>query len=101
MDDETIRDEETVTTPIAEMMAEGLHVYDADGEKVGVVRRYDLNAGYMVVEAGHLARRELYLPFHLIQSISPHELDLTIAKDSLTDTYLLPPKAKARMEERQ
>src|SRR5689334_17538619 len=101
MNDETTRDEETVATPIAEMMTEGLHVYDADGEKIGILRRYDLDAGYMVVEEGHLARRELYLPFHLIQSISPRELGLTIPKDALTDAYLLPPKAKARLEEEQ
>lgn len=101
MDDETTQREETVATPIAEMLTEGLDVYDANGAKVGFVRRYDLNAGYMVVEEGLLARKELYVPFHLMQSISPHEIDLTIAKDALTDAYLLPPEARPHVEEQR
>ncbi len=83
------------------MMTEGLRVYDSVGAKVGIVRRYDLTAGYMVVEEGLLARKELYMPFHLIQSISPHELYLTIPKEALTDAYLLPPGASPLVEEQR
>jgi sporulation protein YlmC with PRC-barrel domain len=101
MDDETTQHEETTATPIAGILTEGLHVYDANGAKVGVVRRYNLDAGYMVVEEGMLARKELYVPFHLIQSISPQELELIIPKEALTDAYLLPPEARPFVEEHQ
>lgn len=74
-------------------------VYDTYGQKVGEVKRFDLTAGYMVVEEGRLARRELYIPFHLMQSITPHEIYLNVSKDALTDAYLLPPAARTRVEE--
>jgi hypothetical protein len=93
MADETPQ-QDTIAVPIAAMMAEGLAVYDIAGAKVGHVRRFDLDAGYMVVEERGLARRELYLPFHLMQSITPREIYLRIARDALTDAYLLPPAAR-------
>lgn len=98
-EDDNQRRHDTVAVPIADVMAEGLAVYDADGAKIGHVRRYDLEAGYMVVEEGRLARRKLYLPFHLMQSITPREIYLNVAKDALTDAYLLPPAARTRVEE--
>lgn len=98
-EDDNQRRHDTIAAPIADLMAEGLAVYDVDGTKIGHVRRYDLVAGYMVVEEGRLARRDLYLPFHLMQTISPREIYLNVAKDALTDAYLLPPAARTRVEE--
>ncbi|HEX8032917.1 MAG TPA: PRC-barrel domain-containing protein [Ktedonobacterales bacterium] len=97
--DDNRRQDDIVAVPIAEWMDEGLPVYDVDGAKIGVVRRYDLNAGYMEVEAGGLARKELYVPFHLMQSITPREIYLRIPKDALTDAFLLPPAASPLVEE--
>lgn len=93
------RRHDTVAVPIADMMVEGLTVYDMDGAKIGHVRRYDLEAGYMVMEEGRRARRELYLPFHLMQTITPRAVYLNVAKDALTDAYLLPPAARTLVEE--
>jgi hypothetical protein len=99
MHDSNRGQDESVAVPIADLMTEGLQVYGAESAKIGVVRRYDLDAGYMVVEAGVLARRELYVPFHLIGSITPHEIYLTVSKDELTDAYILPPAARPLVEE--
>lgn len=97
--DDNKRHHGTIAAPIAALMAEGLVVYDAEGAKIGRVRRYDLDAGYMVVEEGGLARRELYIPFHLMQSITPREISLRISRDALTDAYLLPPAARTLLAE--
>lgn len=97
--DDNREQDDTVAVPLADWMTVGLSVYDVDGTKIGVVRRYDLDAGYMVVEEGMLARKELYVPFHLMQSITPHEIYLRLSKDMLTDAYLLPPPAKTLVEE--
>lgn len=97
-DDNTTQDD-TVAVPIAGWMAVGLHVYDADGARIGEVRRYDLEAGYMLVEEGALTKRELYVPFHLMRSITPHEIYLSLSKNALTDAYLLPPAAKPLVEQ--
>ncbi len=90
---------DTVAAPIADWMAVGLPVYDVNGAKIGIVRRYDLEAGYMEVETRGLARKELYVPFHLMQSIDPREIYLRVSKDALTDAYLLPPAAKPLVTE--
>ena len=95
-DDATRHD--TIEVRIADVMAEGLMVYGAEGAKIGHVRRYDLDAGYMVVEEGGVARRKLYIPFHLMQSITPRAIYLKVAKDALTDAYLLPPAARTLVE---
>jgi hypothetical protein len=96
--DDTTR-HDTIEAPIVELMAEGLAVYGAEGARIGLVRRFDLDAGYMVVEEGGLARRELYIPFHLMQSITPREISLRISREALTDAYLLPPAARTLLEE--
>lgn len=88
-----------VVKRIADLMAQGLRVYDANGETIGAVQRYDLDAAYMVVEEGWLAKREVYLPFHLIRSIDPHEIYLAVLKGALSDAYLLPPAARPLVEE--
>lgn len=93
------RHHDTIQVSIAELMAEGLAVYGAEGAKIGHVRHFDLHAGYMVVEESGLARRELYIPFHLMQSITPRDIYLKVAKDALTDAYLLPPAARTLLEE--
>lgn len=97
--DDNRRQDDIVAVPIADWMDEGLPVYDVDGAKIGVVRRYNLDAGYMEVEEGGLARKELYVPFHLMQSITPREIYLRIPKDALTDAFLLPPAARPLIEE--
>ncbi|MGZ6388275.1 MAG: hypothetical protein ACXWQZ_03320 [Ktedonobacterales bacterium] len=98
-DTDVTKQQDKVAVSIADWMAEGLPVYDVDGAKIGHVRRYDLEAGYMVVEVGVLARKELYVPFHLIQSITPSDISLGIPKEALTDAYLLPPAASPLVEE--
>lgn len=97
--DDNSKQDDAIAAPIADWMTEGLPVYDVDGAKIGHVRRYDLDAGYMVVEQGVLARKELYVPFHLMQSITPSDISLRIPKDALTDAYLLPPAARPLVEE--
>lgn len=97
--DENRGQDHTVAVPIADVMAKGLAVYDAERANIGHVRRFDLEAGYMVVEEWKFARRELYLPFHLMQTITPRAIYLKVAEDALTDAYLLPPAARTHVEE--
>jgi hypothetical protein len=91
MDEEGTQHEAVVVVGIASMMREGLPVFDVNGEKIGSVHRYDLDAGYMVVEHGALEKRRLYIAFRLILTITPKEIFLAVARATLTDDYLLPP----------
>jgi hypothetical protein len=68
-------------------------VRDANGEKIGVVRNYSNEAGYLVVLTGLIAHTELYVPYSAIQSIDPREIFLSLSKARLTGDYSAPPHA--------
>jgi hypothetical protein len=99
MEEEGTQREAVVVVGIARMMKEGLPVFDVNGMKIGPVHRYDLDSGYMVVEHGALEKRRLYIPFHLILTITPKEIFLAAAQVTLTDDYLVPPLIKPVVEE--
>jgi hypothetical protein len=99
MEEQGTQREAVVVVSIADMIREGLPVFDLSGAKIGPVHRYDLDAGYMVVEHGALEKRRLYIPFHLIGAITPKKAFLTVAHVALTDDYLLPPPIKPVVEE--
>src|SRR5678816_2983423 len=58
-------------------LADGMPVYDSNGEKVGDVKMYSTTAGYLVADQGPFTQEDLYLPFRLIRSIDPHDLFLS------------------------
>jgi hypothetical protein len=99
MEEEDTQCEAVVVVNIADMIKEGLPVFDLNGARIGQVYRFDLDAGYMVVEHGALEKRRLYIPFHLIGAITPKKAFLTVAHATLTDDYLLPPPIKPVVEE--
>jgi ribosomal 30S subunit maturation factor RimM len=82
-----------VTTDIDKVIRGNMAVRDANGQKIGVVRNYSNEAGYLVVLTGRIARKELYIPYSAIQSIDPRELFLSIEKAKLTGDYSAPPHA--------
>jgi hypothetical protein len=99
MEEKGAQRDAVVGAVIDNLMGEGLPVFDVDGVRIGRVSRYDLEAGYMVVEQGALARRRLYLPFHLMRTLTPKEFSLSVSTAGLTDDYLLPPAIKPVVEE--
>jgi hypothetical protein len=99
MDEETMKRDDVVVASIADMIREGLHVIDINGVKIGAVQRYDLDAGYMAVEHGVMAKQRFYIPFRLIRSITPKEISLAVSKAALSDNYYLPPILKPVVEE--
>jgi hypothetical protein len=99
MDEDTTKREDVVVASIADMIKEGLHVIDVNGVKIGAVQRYDLDAGYMAVEHGVVAKQRFYVPFRLMRSITPKEISLAVSKAALSDNYYLPPIMKPVVEE--
>src|SRR5262249_38164602 len=56
---------------LANRLAVGMAVYDADGERLGDITQYDVPRGLMVVEQGIFKPRALLVPFSAIQSADP------------------------------
>jgi hypothetical protein len=96
---EMTKREDVVVVKVGDMIREGLHVMDVNSVKIGAVHRYDLHAGYLVVEHGVLVKQRFYVPFHLMRSITPKEISLAVSKAALANNYYLPPIMKPVVEE--
>src|SRR5215468_12650232 len=84
-------------------LADGMPVYDSNGDKVGDVKMYSTTAGYLMVGHGvfNLAnQQDLYIPFRLIRSIDPHDLFLSETKETLSANYTQPPAISTLSEQR-
>ena len=54
---------------IAQRLAIGMTVYDAEGVRLGEITQYDTTRGLLVVESGVFKPRVLFVPFGAIQSV--------------------------------
>jgi hypothetical protein len=81
-------------TETAERLAIGMAVYDADGQRVGEVARYDSARAVMVVEQGVLKPRAFFIPFSVIGEVDATDMfvSLLIPQVALAHDYAtLPP----------
>jgi hypothetical protein len=76
---------------IDQYLADGLAVFDVNGERVGTVKMYSAAAGYLMLESGPFGETNLYIPFRLIRTIDPRDIYLTEDKDTLAAKYQQPP----------
>ncbi len=61
----------------------GATVYDAAGEKVGKVRVYDAQAGYLDVEKGWLFPKDIYVPLSAVARSDADGVYLTMYMDDI------------------
>ncbi len=75
-------------TDIANRLAVGMAVYDADGKRVGEVTQYDSARAVMVVEKG-LKPREFFIPFSVIAEVDTSDMfvSLLVPKAALERDY--------------
>jgi hypothetical protein len=83
--------EGTVTEDIIDTISVGQKVYDSDDRQCGTVDWVDLEHGYVLVAPNPVSVKEYFIPFHLITSIDPHELYVSVDKDELHRDYSRPP----------
>ncbi len=78
-------------------ITEGATVYDAAGEKVGKVRGYDPQAGYLDVEKGWLFPKDFFIPLSAVQGTDANgDVLLSLYQDALQgDQYASPPSGGA------
>jgi hypothetical protein len=78
---------------IAQRLAIGMTVYDADGVRLGEITQYDTPRGLMVVESGIFKPRALFVPFGAIQSADRESLTvyLTLPKDVIVKEHAMLP----------
>jgi ribosomal 30S subunit maturation factor RimM len=78
---------------MAQRLAIGMTVYDADGVRLGEITQYDTPRGLMVVESGIFKPRVLFVPFGAIQSADRESLTvyLTLPKDVIVKEHAMLP----------
>jgi hypothetical protein len=79
-------------------LADGMPVYDLNGDQLGDVKMYSLAAGYLQVGTGPMKERDLYLPFRLIRSIDPHDIFVSECKDVIMARYTEVPRISTVVE---
>jgi hypothetical protein len=80
-------------------LSNGMHVHDAAGDKIGVIRNYDPNlrlwgapVRYIDVQKGFLFHKDFYVPLSAVSRITSEGAFLSLSKAELSDgTYDLPP----------
>ena len=74
----------------------GTDVFDANGDKVGMVRQYNPQASYLVLEKGTLFKKDLYVPVSAIHRTMTEGIQLNLFKDDLkADRFTAPPTSDA------
>jgi hypothetical protein len=91
---------QSLVEDIDRYLADGMPVYDLNGEQVGDVKMYSLAAGYLQVGTGPMKERDLYMPFRLIRNIDPHDIFVSECKDVLVARYTEVPKISTVVERR-
>jgi uncharacterized protein (TIGR02271 family) len=76
-----------------QQFVEGASVYDTTGAKVGTLRAYNAQGGYLLVEKGWLFSKDLYIPLAAVQGTdAAGDVHLELRKDDLQgDRYAIPP----------
>jgi hypothetical protein len=76
---------QTITNPANWQLADGMTVFATDGTKVGTLRNYDPDDGYLDVRKGWLFTRDFYVPFSAVESVAEDGVVLCLTKDALED----------------
>jgi hypothetical protein len=82
-------DSTTISQAIAGL-ANGLKVYDSNGEKVGRVYQYVAGSDWIVVEKGVFSS-DLYIPVTAVEYLDGEGIHLRVTKDVLKDTFVVRP----------
>jgi hypothetical protein len=88
--DRLIVDGTTMSLAI-ERLGKGPKVYDADGKEVGRVYQYDPTTGWLVIEKGVFAPKDLFVPVTAVDYLDSKGVHLRVSKDVLTQAFVVQP----------
>ena len=69
----------------SERLADGMTVYDVNGEKIGTVSGYTTSRAYFKLEKGLLFHHDYYVPMSAVSRIDHDGVFLTVLKDDIKD----------------
>lgn len=75
-------------------IADGMTVYGSDGDKLGTVRNYNPQAGYLDIQKGWLFHKDFYVGTATVVSVDEDGLTVELTKQDLEDDrFSSPPGA--------
>ena len=66
-------------------IVEGMTVYATDGTKLGTLRNYNPQAGYLDIKQGWLFTKDFYVPSDMVDTVAEDCITLRLTKDDLDD----------------
>jgi hypothetical protein len=73
-------------------IAAGMTVYGSDGEKLGTLRTFDQQTGYLDIQKGWLFHKDFYVPLGGVTAVDEDGITLRLTKEDLDDErYGMPP----------
>ena len=64
-------------------IADGMTVYDVNGDKIGKVSGYTASGNYFKLEKGLLFPRDYYVPMSAVRRVDPDGVYLNVRKDDI------------------
>jgi len=83
--------DKTITEDLRNGVKVGLTVYDADGSRVGYVDQVDKHHGWMLVRAGAVDQKKLWIPYRFVKSVDEREIFVTVIQAWLEADFNHPP----------
>src|SRR4029077_5492246 len=90
----------TINEDVGRAVKVGLTVFDGDGSKMGYVDETDKSHGWMVVGAGRLDQKKLWVPYRLVKSVDEREIFLTMLKSAVEAEFSNPPARNTAVAEK-
>jgi hypothetical protein len=72
---------------IREQIEAGAHVFDATGKNLGIVQRYDRKTGYMRIEKGGLAIKDIFLPVTSVAYLDERGIHLSESHATIAQRF--------------
>jgi len=76
-------------------IVDGMTVYATDGTKLGTLRNYNPQAGYLDIQKGWLFTKDFYVPTSMIDTVAEDGITLRLTKDDLSDPRYSSPMVDA------
>jgi len=73
------------STSNSQRIADGMTVYDVNGEKIGAVSGYTTSGAYFKLEKGLIFHHDYYVPMSAVSRLDPDGVYLNVLKDDIED----------------
>jgi hypothetical protein len=94
-EEEMMSQESTYMSTANWQIVDGMTVYATDGTKLGTLRNYNPQAGFLDIQKGWLFTKDFYVPAGMVDTVAEDGITLKLTKDDLNDPRYSSPMVNA------